>query len=541
MLLSRFWYVAMGLVIGGLIFLLSMAQSMFNRAGARSLGEGLSADSQVVSWYLKDDGRMRSAHLVKFALDPVIAKTLHQASQSETKLASNFKDDITAALKKVNQEIPADQAFDAVFAIDQNGRVVGRLGYEQASGMDDFELGGYPVVADALHGYVRDDTLIWGRIYRVVARPVEFDVGNMPAGAIVGARIVDDKFARELSLRTGAAVAFYTAGQRAAAGAPEGFAKANLDQIVTDLESLSQDADYNEKGRSGIRDVGGMLGVQYTRLPGEAFELGAGFAVARLSSAVHSPFGFSAAADDKDKSSVDWLLVIGLSFAALAVGIGFTVFEHTLPLHRFRLEALKLSKGQSDQLQASRFHGIYRKLASDINDGIDKVAATQGGQSRKAADLEEVLGEIPAQPQMSAFSVPDFGLGGPASPAVQPSVPQPPQRFPTAPGQRPAPTAAASSVVTSAAETAAVANARPQAPQAEVVVDAEAEWRAVYEQFVLTKQQCGEPTDGFTFEKFRQTLIKNQEALVSRHGATAVKFSVYVKDGRAALKASPVR
>ena len=69
----------------------------------------------------------------------------------------------------------------------------------------------------------------------------------------------------------------------------------------------------------------------------------------------------------------------------------------------------------------------------------------------------------------------------------------------------------------------------------------EAEWRAVYEQFVATKVQCGEPTEGFTYDKFRQTLIKNQEALVTRHGAAEVKFSVYVKEGRAALKASPVR
>jgi len=528
MLLSRFWYVAMGLVIGGLIFLLSMAQSMFNRAGALALGEGLSADSQVVSWYLKDDARMRSAHLVKFALDPTIAKTLNQASQSETKLPSNYKDDITAALKKVNAEIPADQAFDAVFAIDQNGRVVGRLGYDQASGMDDFELGGYPVVADALHGYVRDDTLLWGRIYRVVARPVEYEVGSMPAGAIVGARIVDDKFARELSQRTGAAVAFYFSGQRAAAGAPEGFAKANLDQIVMDLDGLTKDPDYNDKGRSGIRELGGLLGVQYSRLPGEAYELGAGYAVARLASGVDSPFGFFAAADDKDKGSANWFLVGGLAFGALAIGIVLSVFEHTLPLHRFRVEALKLASGESDQLQPSRFHGVFRKLAADLNDGIDKVASTHGGVSRKAADLESVLGELPAQPQMSAFTVPDFGLDSAPAAAVVPQMPQPAQRFPTAPGggpARPSPPGAP--------------QASPAPPAA--AADPEAEWRAVYEQFVLTKQQCGEPTDGFTYEKFRQTLTKNQEALVSRHGATAVKFSVYVKDGKAALKASPVR
>jgi hypothetical protein len=475
----------------------------------------LSADSQVVSWYLKDDARMRSGHLVKFALDPTVAKTLQQASQSETKLPTNFKEDITAAMKKVNQEIPPDQAFDAVFAIDQNGRVVGRIGYDQASGMDDFELGGYPVVADALHGYVRDDTLIWDRIYRVVARPVEFEVGSMPAGAIVGARIVDDKFARELSLRTGAAVAFYTQGQRAAAGAPEGFATANLDQIVTDLDDLAGDVDYKEKGRSGIRRIGGLLGVQYTRLPGEAYELGAGFAVAREASNIASPFAFFDAADDKDKSSVNWILIGGLALAALAIGIAFTVLEHTLPLHKFRLEALKLARGEADQFQVSRFGGSYRRLAADVNDGIDKVASTTGGVSRKAADLESVLGELPAQPMMAAFAVPDFNV-----PESAPQVPQPPQRFPTAPGSGPRPPAAV---------------AQP------VAADPEAEWRAVYEQFVATKVQCGEPTEGFTYDKFRQTLVKNQEALVSRHGATDVKFSVYVKEGRAALKASPVR
>ena len=119
-------------------------------------------------------------------------------------------------------------------------------------------------------------------MYRVVARPVEYEVGSLPAGAIVGARIVDDRFARELTDRTGAAVAFYVNGQRVAAGAPEGFAKANLDQIVSDLDDLAQDKDYQEKGRSAVREIGGMLGVQYTRLPGESYDLGAGYVAARL-------------------------------------------------------------------------------------------------------------------------------------------------------------------------------------------------------------------------------------------------------------------
>ena len=69
----------------------------------------------------------------------------------------------------------------------------------------------------------------------------------------------------------------------------------------------------------------------------------------------------------------------------------------------------------------------------------------------------------------------------------------------------------------------------------------EAEWPMVYEEFVKTKKQCNEPTEGLTFEKFRQTLKKNRDALVQRHACKRVKFTVYVKDGRASLKATPVK
>jgi len=72
-------------------------------------------------------------------------------------------------------------------------------------------------------------------------------------------------------------------------------------------------------------------------------------------------------------------------------------------------------------------------------------------------------------------------------------------------------------------------------------VDPAAEWHQVYEEFLRTKRECNEPTDGLTFEKFQQTLKKNRDALMQRHGCKRVKFSVYVKEGRASLKATPVR
>lgn len=68
-----------------------------------------------------------------------------------------------------------------------------------------------------------------------------------------------------------------------------------------------------------------------------------------------------------------------------------------------------------------------------------------------------------------------------------------------------------------------------------------ADWRTVYSEFIALKKQCGEATAQLTFEKFKGTLQRNKDALVARHGCERVRFTVYVKEGKAALKASPVK
>jgi hypothetical protein len=547
MLLSRFWYVVLGLLLGALVFVLYLAQSMYNRQGAKAMAEGLSGDSQFVAWYLKNDARERSAHLIKFTLEGSIPKGLAEATSQDGKLTDKTRAAVLQGLTKVAATIPKDQGFDAVFAVDQHGRVVAHLGYEQATGMEDFELGGYPVVADALHGFVRDDTLVLDRVYRVVARPVEFDLGQMPAGAVIGARIIDDRFARELSSRTGAAIAFYANGERVASGAPEGFDRSQLDMIVNDIKEVEHDPDYKTKGRSALRVISGLLGVVYGRLPGEAWDLGAGFVVGRRVTALATPLGFFGAADDKDKSGTKFPIVLAIAVALLALGVGmlFVFIEYSRPLVLFREEAQRLAKGQADQLQPSKFRGIYRTIASDLNDGID-AAAGKGGGTRRAADLSQVLGDLPAEPQMSAFSFPG---DSPTSPKPKPAVPRssPIAPLPSAPSQPRPPLPSDDGVVSSVGigeptqKRLPAAPPRAGAPLAPAEDAQTQEWREVYEEFAATKQKCGESLDGFSFEKFQNTLKKNRDAIVQRHGVRRVKFSVYVKDGKAALKASPIK
>jgi hypothetical protein len=69
----------------------------------------------------------------------------------------------------------------------------------------------------------------------------------------------------------------------------------------------------------------------------------------------------------------------------------------------------------------------------------------------------------------------------------------------------------------------------------------EAHFRHIFDDFLAKKRDCGESTVGLTRDKFLQKLRDNKASLVAKHGCRTVRFSVYVKDGKAALKATPIR
>ncbi len=63
----------------------------------------------------------------------------------------------------------------------------------------------------------------------------------------------------------------------------------------------------------------------------------------------------------------------------------------------------------------------------------------------------------------------------------------------------------------------------------------------IFQEFMTMKKKCGESTENLTFERFSKKLQKNQDALIAKRSCSSVKFQVYEKDGKAALKASPVK
>ena len=52
--------------------------------------------------------------------------------------------------------------------------------------------------------------------------------------------------------------------------------------------------------------------------------------------------------------------------------------------------------GVMDALQVARFRGSYRLASQNINLGMERVIEKSGGLSRKPADLESIIGPMPA-------------------------------------------------------------------------------------------------------------------------------------------------
>lgn len=578
MILSRIWYVILALLVAASAYVVFLAVGQYNRSNAAAASETLKSDSQVVSWALQVDARRRLDALYLASGDANVVKALRNANGKEP-IPAPAKDEAVKAMRAFNDKLPADYRNDAMFAVDRDGRVVGQFGYDSANAFVEFELGGYAAVYDALHGFLRDDTWVWGgRLARVVTRPVEDDVTQPPVGAVIGLRWVDNAFAKELGKRTRTNLAFFAFGQRVASAATtEGFDESTLEALGGDLKAVVEDKQFKEQGRTDVRPLGtdDRGSVIFIRMPGEAWELGSGFAVARPRIAISDPIGFIKGADDQDKRNVKMWLVAALAVGGAFFGLVFSFLEHSRPMREMARQAARLKKGEIDQLQLPRFRGGFRPIAADINDGIQRVIEKGGGTARKPADLQSILGPVPAQPNMSAFSFPlNDGPQAPSAGAPPPSAnrpglpgaPPPPLNRPApgapAPAPRPIGPAGAPPPAGHGAPVAAANNSaelRPREedertmvaqPPADLIAatgsgpgvqDPAAEWHAVYEEFLKVKRECGEPTDGLTFDKFQQTLKKNRDALMERHACKRVKFSVYVKEGRVSLKATPVR
>ncbi len=204
------------------------------------------------------------------------------------------------------------------------------------------------------------------------------------------------------------------------------------------------------------------------------------------------------------------------------------------------IKALETSDPK-DQLNVYRFRRRMRKVASAINRVMDiktKAILEAAGSSSKSID--SILGnQEPSRLSSASFKFAEASVSEiPDPPPSAGATPQKaPPMIPNGGGRVPIPpTPPAGSKPPMVPHAPAHAAQGIMSPADEL-----AYFRKTHSEFIALKQKLGEPVDQLTFERFEVTLKKNRDTLIARYGCKSVTFNVYEKNGKASLKATPVK
>ncbi len=572
MIFSRILYLLFALVAVFFVAAAMLAQGVINRERVSDLDSGLRRDRFGLESLLKLDARARLDTLAPIAADGTIREAVRKP---DGKVEGQ---DATKALKErlrtLNQQLEELRA-DLLIAVDSNGMIVAQEGRKPPR--EGAGLGKVPVVERALAGYLGDDVWVYdGAVYRVAARPI-VDRG-MYAGALIHCQRLDAVLAQRLSERLGGATVAFFFGQDVVAsytptdvvGAP------TQNELTTPLATALADPRLKEGGASEAIDLDGRARAVYSLIAGSASSANVGYAIGRPYRLVTKPWNVFDETTKEDVAQLPRLwLVLGLLLGVLVAMLALFI-EHDRHLVAFRRMATQLSKGEITELDLAALGGRYRKVAASINDALDVVVEKSGGKRRASkANLDEILGPAPETLTSAAFSfgadaeVPAAAVQVPApmpapgampAPVVMPApgarpavpaIPKVPPRVPPAPTRPEADSAGANggekSVMlrldgSSDGDDERTLVAEVPDSLRSPTRDDEAHFREVFEQYVAVRQQCGEPTADLTYDKFAVTLRKNRDQIVlARPDTQEVRFTVYVKAGKAALKASPVK
>ncbi|HVP68259.1 MAG TPA: MXAN_5187 family protein [Anaeromyxobacteraceae bacterium] len=255
-----------------------------------------------------------------------------------------------------------------------------------------------------------------------------------------------------------------------------------------------------------------------------------------------------------------------LSLAALAalfvVGLVLGLLpERTITAHvprELASAADRIARGDFDA-RVPRMSGTFGTVASALNRAAD---AARMARVAPSATLPPTGIAIPPSTPANTLDVPLLAVPPPELPAAGmfddpfahgiPSSPAPAAAPTPLNGTTPSQPTPLPFPLPQRTGTARFDAAEPLAPQIPAVappfppppVPAESDesaWQGVFQEFLRVREECGEPVEGLTWERFRQKLQKNRDSLVQKYACRTVRFQVYVKEGKAALKATPVR
>jgi hypothetical protein len=598
MFLSKIYFILIALVSAVAATLMIIAPHPFEQKLRALEGQRLDRAQYAAEQMFKVDAHKWMDHVSKLGRDAIISESLDAASRG----SGEYNVIHRTVQDRFRTLIPdlASGGIDILVAIDNKGRVVARVGDNDKEYGDN--IMGAEIVGDALRGYVSDD--VWGvggRLQRLSAAPVlskskDKIVGAVYVGAETGPALVE-RLKKNLEVD----VALMLRGKVIASSRSPGEVDALPELVAQHRGEIDSAKRTQALPLTAGRDE---LLVVAAPFPGQAGEQQAYYALIGSKQAKADLPSLLAAttSDDLKWGKFPWLPLAGGVLFMIGMGLFLQRFEVEAPLRRLRRELQKLAAGDLHKIQDSQFGGHIGGLARDVNAALERYTHAPTQRSDIAGkDLNAILGPSggstfdlppadsafsggtpppafspPAPPTFSAppafspppppppmpsfapppspsfpppqpFSAASLGFGSssgstsPASAAIDdlPGVPPPPPPGKPSWSQMP-PSAFGDDDDTRQSSSPADGDSTRVVPY-DPHEEEEAHFRHIFDDFIAKKRDCGESTVGLTRDKFLHKLRENKAALTAKHHCRTVRFSVYVKDGKAALKATPIR
>ena len=596
MFLSKIFFILLALVAAIAATFAVIAPRPFERRMGTLEGQRLDRAQYAAEQMFKVDAHKWIDHVGKLGRDAIIAESLDAASRGSgeyTVIHRTIQDRFRTLIPDL-----ASGGIDSIVALDTKGRVIARVG-ENEKEYGDY-IGGAEIISDALRGYLSDD--VWGvngRLQRLAAAPVLSKNRDRMVGAVYVSAETGPALVERLKRNLDVDVALLLRGKVIASSRSPG----ELDALPELLTRHAKEIETAKRTQPIPMTVGKKdLIVVVAPFPGQAGEQQAYYALLGdhpANTGITALFA-NATSDDLGWAQFPWLkLALGM-FGAIIVGLALQRMEHDSPIGRLRRELQKVASGDLHKVHDSSYGGKVGGLARDINAAMERFTHAPTQRSDIAGkDLNAILGpsggstfDLPASDSAfsggdppPAFAPPSAGFAPPpppsssfASPPIPSFAPPPPPTF-SAPQpfnaaalgfggsssggggssmaaeethQDPIPLPGATKVSMPWGQSLPSAPPSYEPPvnsdgDATRVVpydaeeEEEAHFRHIFDDFIAKKRDCGESTVGLTRDKFLQKLRDNKASLVAKHNCRTVRFSVYVKDGKAALKATPIR
>jgi hypothetical protein len=184
--------------------------------------------------------------------------------------------------------------------------------------------------------------------------------------------------------------------------------------------------------------------------------------------------------------------------------------------------------GAGESESAGELELLRDPSAAKAPAGQDRDGAGEGPAALGSGWSESAAGGAPAP---GGWGPADPGTAEPWPPSGSEPIPTPKPSAPAKPASATKPAAAAQKDVTLTDFTL---------PASEGDDPDEAHFRETFDKFMALRTETGESAS-LSYEKFAAKLRQNREQLLAKGTARTVRFTVYKKDGRAAIKASALR